>query len=137
MYIRHSKVATSPDLPDVEINKAEWNEAHIVEPLIEVLTEDKTITSADIGKTFTNLGATGVLNVTLPASEGFYCDFVVSSAQELRIIADTGDLIYDGNTVSTSGGYIKSSKKGSTLSLICFDADDIFIRNSKGDWRIG
>jgi hypothetical protein len=115
---------------------SDWNAGHVIAESQTNLTADTTLTTNDSGKIFTNIGASGLVIVTIPAVVLFNATFIVTVAQEFRIKADTGDIIYDGNLASAAGGYIKSDKIGSVLEIYCTDSTNIFVRNAKGDWRI-
>jgi len=70
----------------------------------KTLTAATTLTSADSGKLF-YLGAAGGFTVTLPNTDGFWCDFIVTVAPTTAyvIAAGTADTLA-GTILSASGG---------------------------------
>ena len=68
-------------------------------------TADYTVTTSDVGKLFSNLGASGTVVFTLPAISGWAGDsirFTVKAAQIIRLLPQTGEKIFlDGDGVAT------------------------------------
>lgn len=82
-------------------------------------TGDYTISTSDSGVKFTNTGAAGAINLTLPASptSGERQPFCVTNNQYLRVSANTGQTINLGGSVSASAGYVRANTKGNCLVL--------------------
>lgn len=62
---------------------------------IEAKTANYSVTAADCGKTFTNRGATGAVNFTLPATAeieaGWWARFFVVADQNVTVTSATAD----------------------------------------------
>lgn len=90
-------------------------------------TADYPIVAADTGKVFTNKGAAGAINFTLPtAAANLEFSFAVQAAQYLRVTSNTGDMIRIAEVDSATAGYIRSNETGGFLSLVCLD-DTVWI----------
>jgi hypothetical protein len=100
-------------------------EAGGVKKTIEAHTSDDTLTAVESGSVHTNLGATGLVTLTLPAStsEGTLFTFAVQSAQELRI--DPGAATIRDDSGQTAGKYKSADAIGESLTLVV---------DSNGDW---
>jgi hypothetical protein len=74
---------------------------------------------ADVGKTFSNTGATVKVGFTLPVdAPAGPISFVVTDADGMRITASAGKTIrLAGGGVSIAGGYVESTTIGSLLTL--------------------
>ena len=96
-----------------------------VKKTIEAHTSDDTLTAAESGSVHSNLGATGTVTLTLPASppEGTVFSFVVQAAQELHIDPGTGTIRDDSG--QTADKYKVADAIGECLSLVA---------DSNGDW---
>ena len=92
---------------------------------IESHTSDDTLTAAESGSVHSNLGATGTVTLTLPASapEGTTFTFAVQSAQELRI--DPGTATIRDDSGQTADKYKAADAVGECLTLVA---------DSNGDW---
>jgi hypothetical protein len=92
---------------------------------IEAHTGDDTLTAAESGSVHSNLGATGTVTLTLPASapEGTVFTFAVQAAQELRI--DPGTATIRDDSGQTVDKYKSADAVGECLSLVA---------DSNGDW---
>jgi len=92
---------------------------------IEAHTSNDTLTSAESGSIHSNLGATGTVTLTLPASapEGTVFVFAVQAAQELRI--DPGSATIRDDSGQTADKYKSADAIGECLTLIA---------DSNGDW---
>jgi len=96
-----------------------------VKKVIEAHTSDDTLTAAESGSIHSNLGATGIVTLTLPdsASAGMVLNFAVQAAYELRI--DPGTATIRDDSGQTADKYKSASAIGSS---VCLAAD------STGDW---
>jgi len=92
---------------------------------IEAHTSDDTLTAAESGSVHTNLGATGTVTLTLPASapQGSVFTFAVQAAQELRVDPGTAAIRDDSGT--TSDKYKVADAVGESLTVVA---------DSNGDW---
>ena len=97
-------------------------------------------TTSDIGRSYSNTGATGEVILTLPsASVGFNFRFACTAAQYLRIRAPAWEattVIRNGALVSAASGYIRSNVVGSSLRLECMKTGEWFVTEERGTWTI-
>ena len=100
-------------------------EAGGVKKTVEAHTSDDTLAAAESGSVHSNLGATGVVTLTLPASvpAGTVFAFAVQAAQEMRI--DPGTAAIRDDSGQTAGKYKSADGIGECLSLVA---------DSNGDW---
>ncbi len=130
-HIRLAVVTTSGgDIESITDSRAGHNVvmpygAGGVKKMIEVHTADDTLTAAESGGVHTNLGATGTVTLTLPASapQGTVFAFVVQAAQELRV--DPGTAAIRDDSGQTADKYKSADAIGECLTLIA---------DSNGDW---
>jgi hypothetical protein len=96
-----------------------------VKKSIEAHTADDTLTAPESGSVHTNLGATGTVTLTLPASAvaGTMFTCAVQVGEELRI--DPGTATIRDDSGQTSDKYKACSTIGACLTLIA---------DSNGDW---
>ena len=96
-----------------------------VKQTIEAHVGNDTLTAAESGSVHTNLGATGAVTLTLPASapEGTIFTFAVQAAQELRVDPDTATIRDDSG--QTADKYKAADAIGECITLIA---------DSNGDW---
>ncbi len=92
---------------------------------IEAHTSDDTLTAGESGGVHTNLGATGTIKLTLPASvsEGVTFTFAAQAAQQLRV--DPGAMAIRDSSGQTACKYKWASAIGACLTLVA---------DSNGDW---
>ncbi len=92
---------------------------------IEAHTADDTLSAFESGSVHSNLGATGVVTLTLPASaaEGTEFTFAVQAAQELRV--DPGSASIRDDSGQTADKYKSANAIGATLTVIA---------DANGDW---
>jgi hypothetical protein len=100
-------------------------EAGGVKGVIEAHTTDDTLTEAESGSIHTNLGATGTVTLTLPASapEGAIFTFAVQAAQELRV--DPGAAAIRDDSGQTAAKYKSADGIGECLTVAA---------DANGDW---
>ena len=93
--------------------------------LIEAHTANDTLTAAESDSVHTNLGATGTITLTLPASapQGTVFTFAVQAVQELRV--DPGTATIRDDSGQTADKYKSADAIGECLTLIA---------DSNGDW---
>ena len=96
-----------------------------VKKTIEAHTSDDTLTTAESGSVHSNLGATGTVTLTLPASApaGTVFSFAVQAAYELHI--DPGTATIRDDSGQTADKYKSANAIGECLSLAA---------DSNGDW---
>jgi hypothetical protein len=96
-----------------------------VKKTIESHTSDDTLTVAESGSIHNNLGATGTVTLTLPASaeEGTMFVFAVQAAHELRI--DPGTAAIRDDSGQTADKYKTADAIGECITLVA---------DSNGDW---
>ncbi len=92
---------------------------------IEAHTSNDTLTTAESGTVHTNLGATGTVTLTLPASApaGTVFTFAVQATQQLRIEPGTATIRDDSG--QAAGKYKVADAIGECLSIVA---------DSNGDW---
>ena len=92
---------------------------------IEAHTADDTLTESESGSVHTNLGATGTVTLTLPASAeaGTRFTFAVQSTQQLRV--DPGTATIRDNSGQTADKYKWADAIGECLALVA---------DGNGDW---
>jgi len=96
-----------------------------IKKTIEAHTGDDTLTAAESGSVHTNLGATGTVTLTLPASApaGTVFTFAVQAAQQLRI--EPGAATIRDDSGQTAGKYKAADAIGECISIVA---------DSNGDW---
>jgi hypothetical protein len=96
-----------------------------VKKTIEAHTGNDTLTAAESGSVHTNLGATGIVTLALPASAlaGTVFTFAVQAAQQLRI--EPGAATIRDDSGQTAGKYKVADAIGESLTLIA---------DSNGNW---
>lgn len=96
-----------------------------IKKAIEAHTADDVLVGAESGSVHSNLGATGVVTLTLPTSapSGTVFTFAVQAAQELRIDPGSAAIRDDGG--QTAGKYKSANAIGACLTVIA---------DSNGDW---
>jgi hypothetical protein len=105
-----------------------------VKKVIEEHAGDDTLTLAESESVHSNLGATGIVTLTLPASApaGTVFSFAVQAAYELRI--DPGAAAIRDNSGQTADKYKSADTVGASLSLIADSAGDWATINKNGTW---
>jgi len=82
----------------------------------------KTLTFNDIGKIFTNSGATGTETYNLPvitsSDIGMTYTFYIVANQNLRVKGNTGQTVRSGGIVTEPAGYLISNTIGNTMTLV-------------------
>jgi hypothetical protein len=130
-HIRLAQVCTSDgDIESITDCRAGHNfvmpdGAGGVKKTIEAHTGNDTLTAAESGSVHTNLGATGIVTLALPASAlaGTVFTFAVQAAQQLRI--EPGAATIRDDSGQTAGKYKVADAIGESLTLIA---------DSNGNW---
>ena len=102
-------------------------------------TANYPIVAADVGKTFTNTGAAGEVDFTLPAwASGLWFRFMVTAAQIMKIILPAANTLYWGVNASSAAGNIASPASiGPTLMIAASDASGVWMVDaSEGPWTL-
>lgn len=96
-----------------------------VRTAIEAHTNDDALAAVESGGVHTNLGATAVVTLSLPADppQGTQFSFGVQAAQELRI--DPGSATIRDDSGQTPGKYKSAGAVGAALTLVA---------DANGDW---
>ncbi len=119
-------VNSSGTITSITDLRGKWALAYNSERIyLEAKTSNYSVAAADCGKVFTNLGATGAITLTLPASPaaGDNYTFAVQAAQELRV--DPGTATIRDDSGQTADKYKACSTIGACLKLVA---------DSNGDW---
>ena len=130
-HIRLATVSTSGgDIDSIVDCRAGHNvmvpyEAGGIKRTVEAHTSDDALTEAESGSVHSNLGATGTVTLTLPASAsaGTIFAFAVQAAQELRV--DPGTAAIRDDSGQTADKYKSADAIGECLTLVA---------DSNGDW---
>lgn len=109
--------------------QVEANTAGSGSPNILASTESRTL--------LTNEGTTAENYHTLPtAAAGLDFEFVCQDADGIRIVANTGDTLRDGDIVSASAGYLASTKIGSVVRVKAINATEWVVVYKSGHWVV-
>lgn len=130
-HVRLAVVTTSGgDITSIVDSRAGHNcivphSAGGVRRTIEAHTANDTLNASESGSVHTNLGATGIVTLTLPTApeQGTEFIFAVQAAQELRI--DPGTATIRDDSGQTADRYKSADSIGATLTLVA---------DANGDW---
>jgi hypothetical protein len=103
----------------------------------EIKTADYTVTTDDVGKTFTNEGASGAVVFALPAATvGLWYRFQVKAAQELRIDPNGTEVMSlpSSGAKQSAGAYLTANADGESLEIECVKAGEWESRYYTGTW---
>jgi hypothetical protein len=103
---------------------------------VEAKTAAYTVTTNDVGKTFTNTAAGGAVTFSLPAATiGLWYRFVVKAAQELRIDPNgTETIALDTGVQQAAGKYITANAIGERIEVECVKAGEWDTSDPIGTW---
>jgi len=132
-HVRLATVTTSGgDIDSIVDCRAGHNvavpyEAGGIKRTVEAHTSDDTLAEAESGSVHSNLGATGAVTLTLPASAsaGTVFTFAVQAAQELRV--DPGTAAIRDDSGQTADKHKSADAIGECLTLVA---------DSNGDWAV-
>jgi hypothetical protein len=126
-HIKLAEIDVDPDgvITAVRDRRADGFLQYLPKTIIEAHTADDTLTLAENGSIHTNLGASGAVKLTLPASSlaGTIFTFAVQTAQELRV--DPGSKTIRDTSGQTADKYKVADAIGECLTLVA---------DSNGDW---
>jgi hypothetical protein len=95
------------------------------------------VPGSDIDNFFTNTGAVGAVNFTLPtATKGQTYSFYIDAAQTFTITAGASTTIRIAGTASASAGNITSSTVGNAITLVAISATQWVAKSHEGTWTI-
>jgi hypothetical protein len=103
-------------------------------------TSNLTLTFAESNNIYTNTGAGGTVNFTLPAATlgtgnaSMVFHFYVAAAQSLTITAAGSDTIQDGATTSGAGGNTTASTVGNCITVRLVASGKWAITSKVGTW---
>ncbi len=105
-----------------------------VKKVIEAHPSNDTLAAAESGSIHSNLGATGVVTLMLPASApaGTVLSFAVQAAYELRIDPVTATIRDDSG--QTADKYKSANTIGASLSLVADTSGDWVTIAKNGNW---
>ena len=105
-----------------------------IKKVVEAHTADDTLTEAESGSVHTNLGATGTVTLTLPASAtaGTVFSFAVQATYELRIDPGTATIFDDSG--QTADKYKSANATGECITLIADTNGDWATTAKSGTW---
>lgn len=110
----------------------------VVEANVAVAASPNLLQTAECGKVFTNEGATAANYHTLPTAVAglTYGPFFVQDADGMRIVANSGDTVRLGTSVSAAAGYCESTTIGSSVTLVCINATEWVASSITGTWSV-
>jgi hypothetical protein len=101
--------------------------------------DNKTLGLGDAGQIFSNLGATGTMTYSLPASPpaGLVFHFVcLQDTKELRVDPGATDAIYINGALQADGKYVSFDDAAEHLSLIADQSGNWVAWNSAGTFTV-
>ena len=139
-HVRLATITTSGgDITSITDCRAGHNvavpyEAGGIKKAIEPHATDDTLTAAESGSIHTNLGATGTVTLTLPASAsaGTVFSFAVQAAEELRI--DPGAATIRDDSGQTAGKHKSADAIGECLTVVVDENGDWAVIAKSGTW---
>lgn len=100
-------------------------------------TANYTVKESENGQSFSNKGASGAVQFTLPpAKEGLWFRFYVSVAQTLAIFPDGNDLVALPSTgaLQSTGQGISADAIGENVEIQCVEDGKWYVNRSVGTW---
>jgi hypothetical protein len=114
------------------------NDAFCRKNKLEHHSASDTLTVAESGSVHTNLGASGVVELTLPQTPaaGVYYDFVVMAAQELRPNPGAGGGIYISGAKQADDKFITANDEAESVRLTADGNGDWIASSMVGTWGV-
>jgi len=126
--------ATSATAADWETPAASGNGVPLT---VVAKTSDYTLLSSDAQKVFTNRGAPGIVNFTLPTwASGLSYNIAVATAQTVQVTAPGSDVIQVSTLTSSGGGNTSASSVGSSLKLVAVASGLWMAMSVTGTWVV-
>lgn len=103
-------------------------------PVLTAKTGNYTVSVNDKGRIFTNSGASGTIDFTLPAAaagEGPFT-FIIATAQQVNINAGSGDKI---NSAAVQYDIADSNDVGMMLTVLAIDTTNWVVMATNGVWN--
>lgn len=99
-------------------------------------TANYGVLAGDVGTFFTNTGAVGEVDFTLPAwAQGLWFEFMITAAQILKIILPAANTLYLDTNVTSAAGNVSNNQVGSTIQVVATDASDVWMTvAATGTW---
>lgn len=96
------------------------------------------ITEDEVGKTYTNEGATALNYHTLPAARAGLgpFTFVVQDADGIRVVAASGDTIRIAAGETPAAGYVEATTIGNVVTLMAINDTEWIAVASVGTWTV-
>ena len=96
------------------------------------------LTSGESGSVMTNAGSTATNYHTLPtAVAGLTFTFIDDDASDLiRAVANTGDVLRVGGSVSISGGFVESQARGDAITFVAVNNSTWVATTVVGTWNL-
>lgn len=109
----------------------------LTERSVTARTADLALTHSNSFGVYTNEGAAGTVNFTLPtAAAGMEYEFYVLAAQTLQITAAAGDTIRIGANVTATAGNVTNNVIGGYLKIIALNATEWASAAPVGTWTV-
>ncbi len=105
--------------------------------VVNAKTGNYSVTNPDSGKLFTNAGASGEVDFTLPTwASGLFYIFDVEAAQTLKVIAAGTDTIRIAGSVSVGGGNITNATIGGMVTIAATASGKWVATSHEGTWTV-
>ena len=105
---------------------------------ITPVTASQAVSASLSGTLFSNVGATGEVDISLPPSTIFPLTFslYIGAAQTGKFIVPAGVTIYNGTDTSSSGGSISSNTVGNLVTLTLLSPTQWIVTSIVGIWSL-
>jgi len=138
LTINHNFVSAKIDGNDATlVRPSNWNDTHAVTGTPETVvtkTSNYTVVVADNNSFFTNTGAIGTVNFTLPTPAlGLIYTFYVDAAFTVQVTTPSGT-IQVAASVSSSAGNVTNAVSGGCLKLVAISSTKWVTASSVGTW---
>ncbi len=106
--------------------------------LIEHHAANDTLTILELGTVHTNLGAGDTITLTLPqdAVKGSSFEFVVMTAQQLRVDPGAAGAVYINGAKQTDDKYVWADDEGESVKLVADGNGDWIALYTQGTWGV-